>query len=173
MKQMWVVAWVGLALVVTAACEKTKTLDEGSVASAPGEQGGAKAAQGKFSFDALEHQVVVGADGQVALEIKPGAGFKINPDYPWKASFEANEALGIDDELQVKRAGFEFSDKVARLPVGVKPSGAGEHALEGMVTLSICEEGGAQRCLWFNDELVSLKIKAVEGAGGAAAGEEE
>jgi hypothetical protein len=160
----WVVSCASVALVSLVGCDQRRTLEE-PAAQAKAADGTNKAADGpkQFSFAALTHEIKTGGAQQVTMQVLPGAGLKINPDYPWKATFEPNAALGVNAPMKANRAGFTFEKTAASLPITLVASAPGQHTLSGTVTLSVCEVGGGERCLWFTDEPVALTINAVAG----------
>jgi hypothetical protein len=100
--------------------------------------------------------------------VLPGGDLKINPDYPWKAVIAPNAALGISAPVKLTRDGFTFADATATLPISLTAAQAGDHKLEASVWLSVCEKGDSQRCLWFEEEPVTLAIKVSPGAAAPA-----
>lgn len=160
----WVVSCASVALVSLVGCDQRRTLEEPAVgAKGAGATNEAVDGPKQFSFTALTHEIKTGGPQQVTMQVLPGAGLKINPDYPWKATFEPNAALGVNAPMKATRDGFTFEKTAASLPITLVASAPGEHTLSGTITLSVCEVGGGERCLWFPDEPVSLAIKAVPG----------
>jgi hypothetical protein len=127
------------------------------------------AAQAPAEAGAQEYTLVMKAVRQeagaaeVVVEITPASGLKINPEYPWKASFEASAGLGLGGGLKLGREAFVMEEKVARLPVKLEGAQVGAHTLRGQVSFSVCEVGGAQRCLMFKDEPVELAMQITGG----------
>lgn len=162
-------ALVGVALVVMAcgvgACEPKGSASPPQ-ATSQGAGGGAvvkaPVAHKEFSFVAasLAHEVAVGQEVEVALKVAPGAGFKINPEYPWSWSGAASSPKLVVAAASLDREGFRYTDAEAVAPIKVKAAEAGEHQVTGKISVSVCERGGKERCLWFNDQPVTLTIKA-------------
>jgi hypothetical protein len=161
-----VVALVMIAGVALGGCEQRRTLEDGPAAA--GADKPAPSGPKRFSFDGLAHTVEQGKPAQVSLLVLPGGDLKINPDYPWKAVIAPNAALGISAPVKLTRDGFTFADATATLPISLTAAQAGDHKLEASVWLSVCEKGDSQRCLWFEEEPVTLAIKVSPGAAAPA-----
>lgn len=158
------VALVALALGVSA-CDPKQA--QQPAATSQGAGGAASASKKKqapkeFSFIAasLAHEVSVGQQAEVALKVAPGSGFKINPDFPWSWSGASGSPKLTLAAASLDREGFKFTDAEAAAPLKVTAAEAGEHKVTGKISVSVCERGGKERCLWFNDQPVTLTIKA-------------
>ena len=114
-----------------------------------------------FVFAKKVHEAKVGQPAKVTLEVKPGSGYKLNPEYPWKAKLVASQALGVQAGTMAKDK-WTMDASSATLPLDVKPATAGEHKLTATVNLSVCESGGQKKCLWFTDEPVEVAVKAAK-----------
>ena len=147
-------------------CDESKNsreeASESPVAKAPDTKG-APSGSSDFFLARVEHEVVANTPTQLAFEVKPGAGLKINPDYPWRATIEVDGAQGVEvTSPTIAKGDIAFGSKAASLPFEVTATSPGVHRLEGTVNLSVCEEGDNARCLWFNDEPVTIEVTAVE-----------
>lgn len=127
--------------------------------------GGAKKVvekKAEFELAGLEHAVVVGEPGEAVLQVLPGKGLKINPEYPWKldliASESSPELVGAD--VTIKKDGMKLDAASAKIPVAVNPAKGGDFEIAGSLNLSVCEKGNEARCLWFRDEPVTIKVSA-------------
>lgn len=114
-----------------------------------------------FVFTKKEHEAKVGQPAKVTLEVKPGSGYKLNPEYPWKAKLVASQSLGVQAGTMAKDK-WTMDASRATLPLDVKPASVGDHKLTATVNLSVCESGGQKKCLWFTDEPVEVAIKATQ-----------
>lgn len=160
-----------VAAIALSACDQERASKGASATSPDGGEAGAKApakktpaAGDQFSLEGLEHELKVGDAGEVRLEVKPGKGLKINPEYPWKLKLladESSEALALKGDVVGKDA-MKFSEAAASIPVGVTASEAGEHEIAASLNLSVCEKGNEARCLWFTDEPVTIKVRATQ-----------
>ncbi len=153
------------------ACDSKENTSTNQVnAQAPTEKVQAGAAKkevasksGSFEIVEVEHEVLVGASSELAFELRPGKGFKINPEYPWK--FKVDDAalpdgVSLEQDAELKKGAMDLTAARARVPVKLTASKDGEHVVEGSLNLSICEKGNEARCLWFTDEPVTLKVSA-------------
>lgn len=116
-------------------------------------------ARKEFSFTALEHTLVAEQPQKLQFKIEPGAGLKINPEYPWKVVFETTEGVKIASP-SLSREALDLNAERALINVDIDGVSAGEHTLMASVNLSVCESGGQKRCLWFTQEPVALKLNA-------------
>ena len=135
--------------------EKNLAKDDGE---AP-KKGAAKAEEkGAVNFtvavDAVS--VVVGADGEARIAIKTADGFKINKDYPWKAS--VTEIPGLEfKEKSFSKDKWTLNDKDAALTLPVTAKEAGEKDVEAKLSFSVCNDS---RCDVIRDHKVTLKVAA-------------
>ena len=112
---------------------------------------------GKFTLANLDHSVAPG--GEVSFQVKPGQGFKINPEYPWSVTLEGSKPLGTTG-LKMSKEQLDVDATRVKADVPLQPVGAGKHFLKGSANISVCETTGAKKCLLFNDEPVTLEIDA-------------
>jgi hypothetical protein len=75
----------------------------------------------------------VGAASMAQVTIRPGAGYHINTDYPWKLALA--QTPGLEAAKGVARA----EETELQLPISVTPTAAGNHRLRGTVTFGICK----------------------------------
>ena len=148
------------ALALTACDSKQKTAETPPPTAE--EAGGEKAAApsgaaGKpFSVQADAASVTVGADGKASLSIKPGAGFKVNEEYPWKATFADAKGVELTNKEFAKDT-WKLSPKGADLEIPLKASEAGEHTLTAKLNFSVCND---EKCEVVRDHEVTMKVAA-------------
>lgn len=115
----------------------------------------------QFMLSQLEHEIATGAPQEIAFEITPGKGLKINPQYPWKLVVDAPPAgLTLAGEPTIKKEAMRIDAKHAKVPLSVSAAQPGSYELTASVNLSVCEQGDEARCLWFTDEPVTLRVEA-------------
>ena len=143
---------------------KANTPKQGKVAK--NKQGAKKTSSAKkkpqsksFAFSTVVQPGKVGAAGKAALEVVPTAGYKLNPEYPWKAKIAEEKAVGVAAAVYAKDKWTMDASK-AKLNMDIKPTKAGAHKIKATVNLSVCQTGGQKKCLWFNDEPVEIAVKA-------------
>lgn len=113
----------------------------------------------EFSFTQLEHKLVAEQPQKLQFKLEPGAGLKINPEYPWKVVLAPVEGVKLKSESLTREA-LDLNAERALINVDVDAASAGEHIVMASVNLSVCESGGQKRCLWFTQEPVELKLSA-------------
>ncbi len=145
-------------------CDKAQT-PQALKAQAPGAQSpkaqaaAPRQASGEdFSFDALTHQVEANSPATIAFSVRPGAGLKINPEYPWKVTLSADAPVTISSR-ELRQGALTLRDEAATIPVALTAP-AGEHTIQASVNLSVCETGAGKRCLWFTEQLATLQVVA-------------
>ena len=88
-------------------------------------------------------ELVVGKDGQITLTIVPGKGMKWNKEYPAKLLLTA-----VDKDSRVSLPKTEYTkagggitgdEKAGRVTIAVRGLKAGQAALEGTMSFSICD----------------------------------
>lgn len=161
------------ALVIAAsllACKKAATVetDPGSAAAANAEgpapggsaQGEASAQpQGeRYSASLSSTTLVRGVETTVFLHVTPGAGLKINKDYPWKVQWQTPEGATIGQSV-VDKAQMELSDELARIPVSLRTERPGSIPLKAVASLSVCNE---DRCDILRDEPLGLEVQSID-----------
>ena len=88
-------------------------------------------------------QAKVGESVEVLIELVPTSGYKVNLEYPIKFAFVDGE--GVTAEPNVLKKEQATLDKTRAVLKGkVKLSQAGERALGGKLSFSVCTE---ERCL--------------------------
>lgn len=75
----------------------------------------------------------VGIAGTAQVTIRPGAGYHINTDYPWKL------ALARTPGLEASKGDIRARETELAVPITVTPTSAGDHELRGTVTLGMCK----------------------------------
>jgi hypothetical protein len=75
----------------------------------------------------------VGAATTAHVTIKPGAGYHINTEYPWKL------ALAPTPGLEAAKGDARAEESVLAVPITVTATAAGNHELRGTVTFGICK----------------------------------
>lgn len=130
--------------------------------AAPQKRAGAGGADASFTLQIAEVSAEVGKPAQATVEVLPGSGLKINPDFPWKLVLDTPpEGLTLEGTTTtLPKSAMQLDAARARLPLTLTASQPGAYALEGSLNLSVCEAGNAARCLWFNDEPVQIKVVA-------------
>ena len=121
------------------------------------------ATQAEQSF-AMTHdplKATVGQASKLAFEVTAGKGYKINPEYPWQVRIEGSKPLGIV-AAQMNKDTLDMDAKRVKVHVPVTPVGAGKHFVKGSVNISVCETTGAKKCLWFNEEPITLEVDAAK-----------
>lgn len=117
----------------------------------------------EFSFTQLEHKLVADQPQKLQFKLEPGAGLKINPEYPWKVVLEPAEGVKLKSE-SLTRESLDLNAERALINLDVDAVSPGEHTVMASVNLSVCERGGQKRCLWFTQEPVELKLSAAADA---------
>lgn len=86
------------------------------------------------------------------ITVKPGVGYKINKDYPWKVLVSADSSLSIPEKTLKKSDAVSLKETEAVFDVcylaatGGKPAGA----MKITVKFSICDQ---KQCLMFTEEV--------------------
>jgi len=82
--------------------------------------------------------VVEPGAGTVRVRVTPGAGYHINPDYPWK--------LRLDPTVGVTtaRSGAKIDTHEMAIAISYTATAPGVHAIRGQLDLGVCER---DRCL--------------------------
>jgi len=75
----------------------------------------------------------VGAAATAHVMIRPGAGYHINTEYPWKL------ALAETPGLQAVKGDARAAESELSVPITVTPTTAGDHELRGTVSFGICK----------------------------------
>ena len=75
----------------------------------------------------------VGAAATARVTIRPGAGYHINTDYPWKL------ALAKTPGLEAVKGDVRAAEGELAVPITVTATSAGNHELRGTVTLGMCK----------------------------------
>lgn len=121
-----------------------------------------KASSGASFFMAnTSHQVKMGAPSKVAFEVRPAKGFKINAEFPWAINIEGSKPLGLVGS-KMDKSQLDMDATRVKVDVALNPVGSGKHTIKGSVNISVCETTGAKKCLWFNDEPVTIEVDAVK-----------
>ncbi|MEL6178042.1 MAG: hypothetical protein AAFS10_03770 [Myxococcota bacterium] len=151
--------FLGIALTAMGCDSKNKTAETtpptpeaaSAQAKATSDPGGKP-----FAVQADAASVSVGTDGKANLSIKPAAGFKVNEDYPWKATFADAKGVTLTQKEFAKDT-WKLSPKGAELEIPLKASEAGEHTLTAKVNFSVCND---EKCEVVRDHEVNLKVAA-------------
>jgi hypothetical protein len=90
-------------------------------------------------LDPAEGRLVIepGA-GTVRVRVTPGAGYHINPEYPWKLRLDPTEGVTS------ARSGAQISKRELAIAISYTATAPGVHAIRGQLDLAVCER---DRCL--------------------------
>ena len=125
--------------------------------------------QDKFTLQHTTHTLAPGAT--LHVEVRPGSGYKINPEYPWKFTLTDPGGATFDHLPQgatlTKKDALLVESSRAQIPLTLAAATPpGSYTVAGTLNLSVCEQGNEARCLWFTDEPVNLAL-TVEAQAGA------
>ncbi len=118
--------------------------------------GSAEKKEQNFTIKTEDADLKVGEKGQSKLLVEPGEGFKINEEYPWKASCGAVEALGVS-AVEVGKDDWKLDKKKANLDVALTATKAGSGELSCSLNFSVCND---TQCELIRDHEVKLKLAA-------------
>ncbi len=110
-----------------------------------------------FKMSVAADDVRVGEDSKVKVTIKPGSGFKINKDYPWKVELQGAENITLTSK-ELKKDQFALSDDEATFTLDCKADAAGDHKLVGAANFSVCND---DVCKTFSDEPIEIAFQAI------------
>ncbi|MBU0553500.1 hypothetical protein KKF91_15970 [Myxococcota bacterium] len=97
-----------------------------------------------------------GEAAESLIEIQPGAGYKINQEFPSRLQLKPVEGLSYaKDTLALSDA--EISDKALRFKVSHTAQAAGDFEIPAIADFSVCNP---QTCQLFRGEALSWKITA-------------
>lgn len=114
-----------------------------------------------FSVEGTTHSVTVGEPKEVTFEVRPAKGFKINPEFPWAVTLEGSKPLGLVGATMSKEQ-LDVDATRVKVSMALNPMGSGKHFIKGSANISVCETTGAKKCLWFNEEPVTIEVDAVK-----------
>jgi len=135
-----------LSLLLLTACEPAAK-PMADKATAVGAEGGDKApeapaapaADGNYTIETTAGELKAGEAGELQVKVKPAPGFKINEEYPWKATLTGDAILNPDKpELEQDAWGLSKHEATLKVPVQVKAAGDGK--LTGKLSFSVCND---------------------------------
>jgi hypothetical protein len=107
----------------------------------------------QISADALD--LKVGEAGELAIQIKPSPGFKVNEEFPWKASLSPADNLTVDAEARQDKWALSKEAAALKLPITAKAAGDGQ--IKASLNFSVCDENA---CEVIRDREVIIKVAA-------------
>lgn len=112
-----------------------------------------------FATAGPEGPVPTNTPTDVALNIKPSAGFKINKRYDWSFEFHPHDAVTLENP-KIEGDALQLEDGQATIPVKVTAASAGEHTLKATGNFSVCND---DKCELYRDREVTFKMAATDG----------
>jgi hypothetical protein len=85
------------------------------------------------------------------IYVVAGAGWKINPKFPWKIELSTPDGVTASRTVFKKTDAAVMNDRKAVFKVGYKATSAGDHQLKAKVKLSVCK--GTTQCLFPTENL--------------------
>jgi hypothetical protein len=98
-----------------------------------------EAAPQVYTLEAPDLAVKVGEKGDLTINVKPVAGYKINEQYPWKVEVAVPENLGVASTKMGKDK-WSLGKDLASVVVPVEAKGAGDGVVTAKLKFSICNE---------------------------------
>lgn len=108
-----------------------------------------------YTINAGELELTVGEAGELAIEVKPAPGFKVNEEFPWKASLSPAENLAVDAVASQDKWALSKESAALKLPITAKAAGEGQ--IKASLNFSVCDESA---CEVIRDKEVVIKVAA-------------
>ncbi len=100
--------------------------------------------------------LIVGEEGIVGFEIRPGDHLEINLDFPWRVEFDEVEGIEFGEQ-QLGRGDLDLEKERAIMPVDLTALDEGQFRIEARADFSVCND---QRCDIMRDEPVEFIVQA-------------
>lgn len=108
-----------------------------------------------FTIATASPALAVGVAGEMAIDVKPNSGYKINKEFPWKAKMSSGDNFTVDAEIGKDK--WTLDEKGASLKTPVTAKAAGDGEVTAKVSFSVCNETA---CDVIRDHEVVVKVAA-------------
>ncbi len=129
--------------------------DEKKAAPGAGADKAAGSKDDSFTMAAPDVQLEVGKEGQASIKVTAAPGFKINEEYPWKATLKPGAKVTVTENV-IKKDKWALSKQEATVNIPVSVKEAGDDTLEADLKFSVCND---EQCYMFTKKAV-MKVAA-------------
>jgi hypothetical protein len=82
--------------------------------------------------------VAAGSPATASVKVTPGAGYKVNQEYPIKLTIDPTEGVSADKPVQGKADVAAFDEHQLAFAVKLTPAKAGTYTINGKVAFAVC-----------------------------------
>lgn len=107
-----------------------------------------------FRIEGPTASLKANSKGTASLTVKPRSGFDINPEFPWKFTFDDPHVVS----KTVDKSTIKFEDQRAVVPFEVDAKAAGKLPMVAMGSFSICIKGDNGKCFFVKDEPFPIEV---------------